>query len=177
MEETNAITNRQKYANLCLLAQQLIIEINLNPNLKNDQTVNQIQAQLKRCLSLPVTNESLEFFERQMNRLRMYKEEQTSNTVETAGEEREFGYVMVKKSGRAYIPVEEEAIEVPNYDVPVRKTNGPLKEMPDFIFKDKTIPVVPVTSANRGSSHVWMLAFLTFLFESLFLLGSFFLYK
>lgn len=180
MEETNAITNRQKYVNFCVLAQKLIAEINLDPKLKDNQTVKQIQAQLERCLSLPITNESLNFFAKQIDKLQSYRNQKSEilNPIEPVGEEKESGYVMVKKSGRAYIPIEAEAqeIEKPNYDVPIAPSRRSLREMPDFIVKDKPIRI-PVTNSNRGSSHIWMLAFLTFFFESLFLLISFFLYR
>lgn len=182
MEEINQNNIRQKYVVFCMLAQQLIAEINhLNPDPKEDSIIRQLRAQLERCLSLPATPESLHFFERQIDKLNSYKKIQSGllNGEESASEKKESGYVMVKKSGQAFIPVKDEPqeIEKPNYDVPIRPSRESLREIPDFMFKDKPIRITPVTNYNRGSSHVWMLAFLTFLFETLFLLLSFSLYN
>ena len=89
-------------------------------------------------------------------------------------------YTKVKKSKGAYIPTEDEALHkdivVPNYELPIMKKSS-LREYPDYIAKDQVINVSNFSSSNLGSSHILMLSLLSFIFETLFLLLAFLLYK
>ena len=176
---------RQQYVNYYMISQNLMIEISKNSSLLEDQEVQQKILQLQECFNLPIREESLRFFERRITSLKQYigaiKPVEENHIVEEEG--RQTGYTKVKKSGNAFIPVEEDSekkdIEVPNYAVPVPSTHkrSSLRQEPDYIFHDKPVRISPITNYNRGSSHVFMLAFLTFLFESIFLVFAFFLYQ
>ncbi len=174
---------RQQYVNYYMIAQKLIIEISKNSSLLENQEVQQKVLQLQECFNLPIREESLHFFERRIKSLK-----QSIDTIKPVEdnlieEGRQTGYTKVKKSGNAFIPVEGDSekkdIEVPNYSVPVPSTHkrSSLRQEPDYIFHDKPVRISQITNYNRGSSHVFMLAFLTFLFESLFLVLAFFLYQ
>lgn len=175
---------RQQYVNYYMISQNLMIEISKNSSLLENQEVQQKILQLQECFNLPIREESLRFFERRITSLKQYiaaiKSVEENHIVEEEG--RQSGYTKVRKSGNAFIPVEEDSekkdIEVPNYVVPVPSTyNSSLRDYPDYVLNNKNVTFFPVTNSNRGSSHVFMLAFLTFLFESIFLVLAFFLYQ
>lgn len=174
---------RQQYLNYYVVAQNLILKISNQPELLVDQNVQEKMIQLRECLTLPVTKESIQFLKRKIDNLEKYINTLKPVENHTAEEEgRQSGYTKVKKSGNVFIPVEEDSekkdIEVPNYDVPIQlPKRSSLRETPDYIFHDKPVRISPITNYNRGSSHVFMLAFLTFLFESIFLVLAFLLYQ
>ena len=173
----------QVYKDYCVIAQNLILEISKNSNLSENQEVKQKLSQLKAYFDLPIQKESIWFFIEIIKSLKQYID--TIKPVEDnlIEEGRQTGYTKVKKSGNAFIPVEEDSekkdIEVPNYDNPILETHkrSSLRDYPNYVYRDGSIPVFPATNFNRGSSHILMLAFLTFLFESIFLVLAFFLYR
>lgn len=174
---------RQQYVNYYIIAQNLILEISKNSSLLEDQEVQQKLLQLQECFNLPIRKESIQFFERRITNLKQSIDTMKLEEIHIEEEGRQTGYTKVKKSGNAFIPVEEASekkdIEVPNYDNPILipHKRSSLRQEPDYIFHDKPVRISPITNYNRGSSHVLMLAFLTFLFESIFLVLAFFLYR
>ncbi len=170
---------RQQYLNYYITAHNLILEISKNTQLLEDQNMQQLIAQLQECFYLPVTKESIQFFARKITNLVQYMDKEKSSIENNIDDGKNTGYTKVKKSGNAFVPVEETSkdIEVPNYNPLILKNRNSLRQIPDYITDNKVIRVSPVPNDyNRGSSHVLMLAFLTFFMESLFLLLAFFLY-
>ena len=165
---------RQKYVNDIMYAQALLLGVAQDQGLLQDSEIIEAAIKLQDCLMLPATIQNLMTLEASIQKLRKVIEEQKQ---EMEQEGVSSNYTKVKKSGNAYIPVEDpKDIEVPIYQ-PLESKRNSLRQVPDYIYGDKVIPVYNVTPANRGSSHVLMLAFLSFFFESLFLVLSFLLYK
>lgn len=167
---------RQQYLNYYVVAQNLILEISNHPQLLEDSNIKQRMMQLQECFTLPVTEGSVQFLARTISHLQQYIDKD-KNIDENEGSQ--VGYTKVKKSGYAFIPVEENSkdIEVPNYNVPIPNKRSSLRQEPDYIFHDQPVRVSPILNDyNRGSSHVLMLALLTFIFETIFLVLAFFLY-
>lgn len=147
---------------------------------EQDQTLEHMALQLKECFDLPITENSVRFFAHKIENMEQYlnaKRLSTEWNNQKATEGIGSGYTKVKKAGIAYLPVED--IEVPQFDmVPIDNPSIKGKEFPNYIFSNKkNMPIGTTSASNRGSSHVWMLALLTFLFETLFLVVSFFLYR
>ncbi len=172
----------QVYKDYCVIAQNLILEIK-NSSLLENQEVKQELSQLKVCFEMPIQKENIQFFEKRITSLKQYIDTMKLEEIHIEEEGRQTGYTKVKKSGNVFIPVEEDSekkdIEVPNYDNPILETHkrSSLRDYPNYLHGDRSIPVFPATNSNRGSSHILMLAFLTFLFESIFLVLAFFLYR
>lgn len=166
---------RQKYVNAIMYAQTLLVGVSKDQSLIQNSEIIESASKLQECLMLPATIQNLMILEHSIQKLRQIIERQKQ---EMEREGVSSNYTKVKKSGNAYIPVEEEHknIEVPIYQ-PMEQRRDSLRQVPDYIYGDKVIPVYNITPANRGSSHVLMLAFLSFFFESLFLVLSFLLYK
>lgn len=166
---------RQKYMKDMRYAEQLLVSIMNNKALLDNIEVVHQAKRLQDCLMLPPTVQNLVALEQVIQNLKQAIETKP-HEIESDGES--MGYTKVKKSGNGYVPIEENStnIEVPNYH-PIAIERASLRQDPDYIFHDKVIRVSSVIPANRGSSNVLMLAFLSFFFESLFLILSFLLYK
>lgn len=171
---------RQEYVNHFIRAQNLILRISSQPIYLEDPNIVEKMMQLQQFLTLPASVETITLLSshiEQIKTLIQNKQWNSPKSLENIEEGRTSSYTKVKKSGNAYIPQENEVqdIEVPQYNpIPIRRNS--LRQEPDYIFKDQVIRV-PVSSSNRGSSHIFMFAFLTFFFETLFLILSLFLYQ
>ncbi len=165
---------RQKYIQDMIYAEQLLVCVMNDKTLLENLEVTREAKKLQDCLMLPKSIENLLTLEQVIQTLKQAVE--SFHKTQSDGEA--VGYMKVKKSGNGFVSVDEEPkdIEVPNYH-PFDVQKSSLRQTPDYIFHDKVIRVSGVTPANRGSSHVLMLAFLSFFFESIFLVLSFLLYK
>ena len=165
---------RQAYLNYFIIAQNLVEQLKNSPAIWQDSLFLQSVGELQQLLKLDATPQTLSLLSNHIVKLQEWipKNQQAENEVEG----RTSSYVKVKKSGNAYYPEEQaQDIEVPEFTpIPIHRNS--LRHDPDYIFKDQAIRV-PVSSSNRGSSHILMFAFLTFFFETLFLLLSFVLYQ
>lgn len=165
---------RQTYLNYFVIAQNLVEQLRNNPTIWQNPLFLKNVEELQELLKLDVNPQTLLLLSNHIKRLQEWvqKEQQVENEIEG----RTSSYVKVKKSGNAYYPEEKvQDIEVPEFTpIPIHRNS--LRRDPDYIFKDQAIRV-PVSSSNRGSSHILMFAFLTFFFETLFLLLSFVLYQ
>ncbi len=171
---------KKQYYNYYLEVHNLMLELSNHPPLLQDSNLQQRLTQLQACLNLPITEGSIHFLAHTISNLKQCMEKESNENKIEVDEWKESGYTKVKKSGNAFIPVEEKSkeIEVPNYSIPIVNTRKSLRQEPDYIFHDKPVRLSPLSNYyNRGSSHVFMLAFLTFLFESIFLVLAFFLYQ
>lgn len=169
---------KEQYKQYCCIAKQLITKVT-EEKLLEKEDIHHLVLQLQECFDLPITECSVQFFEKRIARLRQSLDIiQTEN--QNISEMKETHYTKVKKNGMAYIPVDDTTtkdINIPVYNViPVDKPSLVHKgqEFPSYILKDKSIPVA--SSSNHGSSHILMLALISFLLETFFLVLAFFIY-
>lgn len=166
----------EQYVQYCREAKHLIEEIYLL-GLTDEQLIQRL-LQLQDSLTLPITENSVKFLkEKILNLKRCMEEKSTQNQPIVENEGNSVHYTKVKKANGAYIPTEDiNDIEVPNYN-PIWVPKTSLREFPDYVQKDQLINVANVSPSNMGGSHIFMLALLSFIFETLFLILAFFLYR
>lgn len=150
-----------------IVAQEQLAKIASDLNMRTDKNILYIASQLQTYLTYPLSNETIALLADTLQNLEQHMMSYQERGTTTS-------HMKVKKSGNFYIPTEGQDIEAPNYNVPILNSRASMRDASDPFLHMQESNMYP---SNRGSSNIFMLAFISFFFETLFLILSFFLYR